>query len=152
MSMFKGQGANQALEDGPLLAYWLCGGPSESKKAKGRDKHFAALAANKDKGLAQQLPRSTLLTRLRCFEREMVARAAPKVQQSRDAAHSLHAPSILQQWHGLAGCSESNGPAVLKMLRDEGVTARDAETLPARVAAVLMRSKASDDQASQTSA
>ena len=136
MSMFKGQGCNQALEDGPLLAYWLCGGPSaaQAKGAKGRDKHFAALAGPVQLSAP---PRSTLLTRLRCFEREMVARAGPKVMASRAAAHSLHDPAVLEQWHGLAGCSESEGPAVLTRLREEGVSAHDAQALAARVGAVL---------------
>jgi len=141
MSMFKGQGCNQALEDGPLLAYWLCGGPSaaQAKGAKGRDKHFAALEGNgSSKGMGcQRPPRATLLTRLRCFEREMVARAGPKVLASRAAAHSLHDPAVMRQWHGLAGCSESEGPAVLARLREEGVSAHDAEALAERVGQVL---------------
>jgi salicylate hydroxylase len=52
MSMFKGQGCNQAMEDGPLLASWLA---------------------------KPGLTRYNLSTRLRCFEREMIARANSKV-------------------------------------------------------------------------
>lgn len=73
MSMFKGQGANMALEDGPLLAYWLQGGPTAAKSKPGKPN------------------RKTLLTRLRNFERQMVARSAIKQRDSREAARNLHA-------------------------------------------------------------
>ena len=72
MSMFKGQGCNQALEDGPLLAYWLRGGPSAAKVRGGK------------------LSNKVLLTRLRNFERQMVARSSIKQRDSRAAAKSLH--------------------------------------------------------------
>ena len=75
MSMFKGQGANQAMEDGPLFAEWLHGGPSAGK---------ATL----------QLTRKTLLTRLRSFERQMVARSSIKQRDSRIAAHTLHSVPV----------------------------------------------------------
>lgn len=38
MSMFKGQGANQALADGPLLAQWLLHGTSKGPGAAGKNK------------------------------------------------------------------------------------------------------------------
>jgi hypothetical protein len=50
MSMFKGQGANQALEDGPHLASWL------------------ASSSN-------SILLSSLSSKLRCFEREMISRS-----------------------------------------------------------------------------
>ena len=68
MAMFKGQGANQALEDAPLLAAWL-GDKSGAGRGQGR------------------LTRQTLLTRLRCFEREMLARTTPKVRSDRTPSH-----------------------------------------------------------------
>ena len=70
MSMFKGQGANQAIEDAPLLASWL-GKPGLNSK--------------------------NVLTRIRCFEREMLSRALPKVSASREAAVNLHHVGILTE-------------------------------------------------------
>ncbi len=78
MSMFKGQGANQAMEDGPLFAEWLRGGPSAGK---------ATL----------HLTRKTLLTRLRNYERHMVARSSVKQRDSRIAAHTLHSVPVQAQ-------------------------------------------------------
>lgn len=71
MSMFKGQGANQAIGDGPLLASWLCQG-----------KEFVSTEG--------------LMTKLRCFEREMIDRTSSKVLASRDAAKRLHSPQVFQ--------------------------------------------------------
>lgn len=79
MSMFKGQGCNQALEDGPLLAYWLRGGPSAAKTASGK------------------LSRKVLLTRLRNFERQMVARSSIKQRDSRAAAKRLHGLELVAE-------------------------------------------------------
>eukprot|EP00605_Chrysophyceae_sp_TOSAG23-4_P002972 GSChrysophyteH1.ASY1.ANO1.3274.1 assembled CDS len=66
MSMFKGQGANQALEDGPLLTSWLLYGNGQAREQK------------------------VLLSRVRGYEREMRARSAPKQRASREAARQLH--------------------------------------------------------------
>lgn len=154
MSMFKGQGANQALHDGPLLASWLdAGGGSvstgkknqksqKSQKSENIQKSLkmqridhngnkrgdsqgeilgeplGAIQVDKDgernqnqfqnqvqglvQGLVQgnkivstELTSQNVYTRLRCFEREMVARTSSKVQASREAASRLHSPAVL---------------------------------------------------------
>ena len=61
MSMFKGQGANQAISDGPRLAKWLM---KSTQKNGSKEIH----------------------TKIRCFEREMLQAAVPKVLASRAAA------------------------------------------------------------------
>lgn len=97
MSMFKGQGANQALQDGVLLAKWLGGESVEVGKKRRR-----LLPSSKSI--------QTVATRLRCFEREMVDRAAPKVAASRIAAGDYHSASALQTMYGIEGLelSEEN--------------------------------------------
>jgi 2-polyprenyl-6-methoxyphenol hydroxylase-like FAD-dependent oxidoreductase len=77
MSMFKGQGANQAIGDGPLLVSWL-------------------LKPGRTDSIAIQ-------TRLRSFEREMIDRAGPKVIASRTAAERLHSPAAIQDEYGFEG-------------------------------------------------
>jgi 2-polyprenyl-6-methoxyphenol hydroxylase-like FAD-dependent oxidoreductase len=80
MSMFKGQGANQSLQDGPLLAKVLTlvdkNTPASLLDAAGRP----------------LLTREALLNRVRRFEAQMVQRAAHRVLASREAARALHAP------------------------------------------------------------
>lgn len=133
MSMFKGQGANQALADGPLLAQWLSqgnsGGGGDKKTGtkrsrqgenKSRDNSSATSApvaddahcsgstedAEKVSEMRAALQNQhTVFTRLRCFEREMNARTTPKVLASREAAQHLHSPAVLQDVFGIAGVS-----------------------------------------------
>jgi hypothetical protein len=209
MAMFKGQGANQALMDGPLLAHWLGGGPGGAQKVgNGRrakagqtgqtgkgvsgktersvkedvdgeadgdavskrpclhggvaaatattyrastsasaseSAEFKQSAENADstrsaegeegaKGVCAQSQfvhvkaqspsqpqsksqaqsqgtsasqalrkRQSVLTKLRCFERDMVARAASKQMASREAAAYLHSAAALEEVYGVAG-------------------------------------------------
>lgn len=133
MSMFKGQGANQALEDGPLLAFWLAGGPS---KAKLRAAEGAAAGAEARTDLP--LSRDALLTRLRCFEREMVSRTTIKVRASRQAADMLHSPAALREAFGFEGVSAELAPSFLARLNAEAnVGAASASGLVERVKALL---------------
>jgi hypothetical protein len=93
MSMFKGQGANQALHDGPLLAAWLDSGVSSLKNVKNdknqkinkceKNGNDHAFAKKDNLKLKNELNDSNIYTRLRCFEREMVARTSSKVLGSR---------------------------------------------------------------------
>ena len=114
MSMFKGQGANQAISDGPRLVKWLI----KSTHTKGA----------KD-----------IETKLRCFEREMVQAAAPKVLASRNAAVNLHHESALTFDYGFAGwkCSEKRNRA-LEMLDAFGIRASLGEDLVKEVHATLV--------------
>lgn len=143
MTMFKGQGCNQALEDGPLLAYWLLGGPSSvTGEHRGRDKHFAAMAMaeralNESAMSNQVLSRGTLLTRLRCYEREMVSRTTKKVQASRNAAHFLHSSAVLTECHGFEGIPQDRVSAVLAELGSLGIGGRDGAAIVQRVKSVI---------------
>lgn len=130
MSMFKGQGANQALEDGPLLAHWLAGGPTKVKK------HSSEWA---DGYRAPPLCRDALLTRLRCFEREMISRTTPKVQASRAAADLLHSVKALEEKFGFEGVGADQVPALLARLESSCVGAANGGGLVQAVKALLTR-------------
>lgn len=132
MSMFKGQGANQALEDGPLLASWLVRGVSNSKGGLlAADCPTSTTAAADSK----KISRRTLLTRLKCFEREMVARSSSKVLASRAAASHLHSPAALSDSYPIEGLGSSE--VALEALRSSGVGARDAEELEGKAREVF---------------
>jgi len=107
MSMFKGQGANQSMEDGPLLAKWLAKGSHVHKGDEPYDRRFNV----------------KLLTRLKCFEREMIARTSKKVLASRASAVSLHSEEVLTEEFGIEGVDKSVFPTVLCRLRDNQVDA-----------------------------
>lgn len=96
MSMFKGQGANQALGDGPLLASWL----------------------TKPGLTAANLP-----TRLKCFEQEMVSRTSPKVKASFEAAQHLHSPACLEEFIGIEGVERELCTKLLQLLEEKDVGA-----------------------------
>jgi len=108
----QGQGANQALQDGPLLAAWLR-----------RDGTFAT-ARN-------------VYTRLKCFEREMVARARSKVQASREAAGHLHSAAVLGDAGSFEGVPAAGVGAALRLLAARGVGAALGGTLEGHVKEVL---------------
>ena len=93
MSPFKGQGANQALSDGPLLVDWLC--------RKG----------------------ANLTAALSHFEREMIHRTRNKVIASREAAIYLHSPQVLQTQHDFSGVPKEVVSQFLHELQLRNVTA-----------------------------
>jgi len=95
MSMFKGQGANQALQDAPLLVRWLV-----------------------KPGI------SGLVTRLRCFENEVISRTAPKVLESREAAVDLHSRAPVATDYGVHGVPTERLDAFLAHLQSAGVGAQ----------------------------
>lgn len=105
MTMFKGQGCNQALADGPLLAQWL---------------------------RRPNLTVDNVSTRLRCFEREMIQRAGPKVAASREAACMLHSAAALVETFPVEGLEERQAE-VLAGLRRRGVGAHLGGSLEAAV-------------------
>jgi len=116
MSMFKGQGCNQALEDGPLLANWLLGG-KQKRRAKAT---AAAAAAEKEAQLPPQLFREVLLRRLRSYEREMVDRTSVKQAASREAARMLHSAAVLGGAEAAPG-DERRGGGGVTLFGFEGV-------------------------------
>ena len=76
MSMFKGSGANQALQDGPTLAQWLRYQHSSRKDTPAARSHY--------------MTRDSLISRVRQYERDMVQRSSPRVLDSRKAASWYH--------------------------------------------------------------
>jgi hypothetical protein len=222
MSMFKGQGANQALTDGPLLAKWLTdmpgpGGSSAKNKGKAQravvqaksdsskeaddtkehddgdgygndttstgskrktchEEHTSntnnsslnnttehALLDYNTTGVEKQEARAraqqvndvyqpppvgstdsstpcvlansrSVYSKIRCFEREMNARTAPKVIASHEAALYLHSPAVLKENFGIAGAKSLDPErytTLLDKLRIAGVNASLNEKLDA---------------------
>jgi 2-polyprenyl-6-methoxyphenol hydroxylase-like FAD-dependent oxidoreductase len=140
MSMFKGQGANNALQDGPLLAHWLLGGPN------------GASAGSKRAIDGREIPRDprprreTIATRIRCFEREMLSRVSPHVSGSREAARLYHSPEALTSSYLLEGLEGAQGlgaihdgqHGVLHALAAAGVSARSAAPGGPRLESIVM--------------
>lgn len=114
MSMFKGQGCNQAMEDGPLLASWL-GRPG--------------------------LTADNLFTRLRCFEREMIARTTPKVSASREAAHLYHSPEALEIEFGFEGLTSAQSLSLMAALEEANITAALGDQMQLRIVALAEKIK-----------
>jgi 2-polyprenyl-6-methoxyphenol hydroxylase-like FAD-dependent oxidoreductase len=110
MSMFKGQGANQAIGDGPLLASWLC---------------------------RTGLNYKNISTRLKCFEQEMVSKTAPKVKASRQAALHLHSAACFEEKMSIEGVDPAMSESVLCRLREEKVGALSGGSLDSEVEAVI---------------
>ena len=96
MSMFKGQGCNQSLEDGPLLASWLS---------------------------RPNLTLNNLNTRLRCFEREMLGRTSSKVLASREAANQYHSPLAMEVDYGFEGIEADELPMFLEAIKTSHINA-----------------------------
>ena len=137
MSMFKGQGANQALHDGPLLASWLDCGSGNGNAIKKTKKSqiivpdivgtvsantYRSVAENLklNKAVCSELTNQNIYTRLRCFEREMVARTASKVQASREAATQLHSPAVLTDSFRVEGVkAEMHGQLLQKLKKSD---------------------------------
>lgn len=117
MTMFKGQGCNQAMEDGPLLASWL-GRPG--------------------------LSADNLFTRLRCFEREMISRTTPKVTASRQAAQLYHSEEALGIDFGFEGLTSAQSAELVAALKRENITAALAELMEPAVIQLVDKIKASD--------
>jgi hypothetical protein len=100
--MFKGQGCNQALSDGPLLASWL---------------------------LKPGLSIQNISTRLRCFEREMISRTSSKVQASRKAAHLYHCQDSIYMDYGFEGIEQYELAEFRYQLRNQNITANLGDNL-----------------------
>jgi 2-polyprenyl-6-methoxyphenol hydroxylase-like FAD-dependent oxidoreductase len=101
-SMFKGFGANQALEDGPLISMWL------SKPG---------------------LTNDNIYTRLRSFEREMVGRTTPKVLASRSAAKRLHSTDVMSDDFGIEGLSDDTTKRLLSHFKANNITINSVEDM-----------------------
>eukprot|EP01041_Mallomonas_annulata_P007670 gene7670-15702_t len=135
MSMFKGQGANQALEDGPLLASWL-----NRPTTRTADRGSGGSGSGGSGDLIKPLNREVLLTRMRCFEREMIARTAPKVAASRLAASQYHSNSALNdEKYGIEGVPVAIQGDVISHLRTHGITAHMGGDLEKQVANMILK-------------
>ena len=94
--------------------------------------------------LADWLARAPATTALACFEREMAARAWPKVRASREACEAFHSSAVLDPtFAGVAGVEEGRVAEVLEAFERRGVAARLGEALEARakeaIEEVMMR-------------
>lgn len=146
MSMFKGQGANQALEDGPLLAKWITLLPTKrntnnngetSKKNNNEDSNINSnntetpeiIEENNHVSL-KNIPKSIIFTRLRSFEREMIARTTSKVLGSRNSALLLHSNEALNEFFGISGIDiEDDCKKFLIYCKEKKINANDGELL-----------------------
>ena len=122
MSPFKGQGANQALADGPLLAQWLF---EQFRLGTSKPKPLDAKAISRV---------------VACFEREMSQRSRNKVADSYAAAQRIHdgtyAQSVVKDRFAssevntcdkypefrIAGVDDHLLPNVLRALAEGGIT------------------------------
>ena len=126
MTPFKGQGANQALADAPLLATYLAPAllASDGGDAPGGDTPSGGKSRTE-----------RIASALACFEREMTSRSEAKVRASRAAAKHFHSPAALdldgQLIEGVADTAR-----LLAAMRAEGVGARCAGELEARAIAL----------------
>ena len=132
MTPFKGQGANQALADAPLLA--ACLAPALLAADGVTDGTIAAApaaaAVAAGAGASKSLPSA-----LACFERQMSDRAEVKVRASREAAKLFHSPAALApDGYAIEGVDDT--PRLLAAMRAEGVGASCAGELEARAIAV----------------
>jgi len=75
--------------------------------------------------LAQWLAQRPLRSALACFEREMIARAAPRVKASRKASEELHSPMVLTPStpHPFTGVRQDLHGPLRTALREAGVGA-----------------------------
>lgn len=132
MSMFKGQGANQALEDAVLLASKLSQRLQDLKRLAQKRKRTAVDDVNNEEipqfSLADVTPES-MSNLLRTFEREMIGRADKKVKASRAAAALYHSPDVFNEPVGIHGVNEATLPDVLQLLKDKRIDANLGEAL-----------------------
>ena len=111
MSCFKGQGANQALLDGIVVAKWF------DSAARGTCQSPLAL--------------------VRGCHREMVQRTAPIVQASREAALYWHSPAVLQEDHVFAGVPADRVSELKKLLTSNKIGADSVPDLDKAIQTVL---------------
>jgi len=127
MSPFKGQGANQALRDGPALATWLSKslssiiGPTTVEKIEAPDSSKQI----------EKRPRKPLAipSAISVFEREMAVRAGAKVTASREAAKFFHSPAVLNETHKVSGVDDDLSAKVLEHAALVGVSSADGPSL-----------------------
>ena len=149
MSMFKGQGANQALCDGPLLASWLHSGGSGAIKNAMKSISINASAC---KIASTDLNSQNVYTRLRCFEREMVARTTAKVLGSRAAAAQLHSPAALTENFGVEGVEAAMSTTLLRKIHQLQIGAHHNRDLESKLRHVIkeLQQESNIEHASQT--
>lgn len=126
MSMFKGQGANQALEDAPLLAKWL------SK--------------------LQTVTRVyNLYNRIRCFEREMIDRSKGKVAASFEAAQLYHSPEVMNRPNKIEGIDDIKSHWLIKALESHDIGASFGKELLPKCLEYLSKYEQNNSSSTETS-
>lgn len=149
MSMFKGQGANQALEDATLFAKKLVQRVEEEQKKASRKRKLStteepSASPSTDESIASSsllhnISKDTICSVLRTFEREMVTRADKKVQASRQAAAFLHSLAALDEVIGISGIHDEEVAEILGMLREEGLHAGEGETIEDKMVTTVIK-------------
>lgn len=155
MSPFKGQGANQALRDGPALAKWLKKAwnfndynnekqdkllPIETTEPLASDSENDTLpnpGKRKHKNYMKRGPRGTVSSAILSFEREMMVRAGAKVVASREAAQYFHSPEVLHEPQKIAGVNDEDVPILLEKIKEAKVGAWCRETILTEFGKVL---------------
>jgi hypothetical protein len=96
MSMFKGQGANQSLEDGILFANWILRDNWTESKLK-RKRGVSPESHKEAPSLSLNfMTRDQIYIKIRNFEQEMVSKTFPKVVASRQSADHLHSGRLAE--------------------------------------------------------
>lgn len=114
MTPFKGQGANQALADAPLLA--------EKLRVAVAPRSAADEGVRPHEGVRPQV--RVLANALASYEREMCDRAEAKVVASREAALAYHSAAAQEPAaYGFVGIPDIKHVPLLAALRRRGVTA-----------------------------
>jgi 2-polyprenyl-6-methoxyphenol hydroxylase-like FAD-dependent oxidoreductase len=134
MSMFKGQGANQALEDSVLLASKLQQRLADMKRRTQKRKLSEVNGESEgsrdicDSSLAE-ISEESMSNLLRTFEREMIGRTDKKVQASRAAAKLYHSNHVFNEPIGIQGVSNDQFPSVLRFLKENKIDANLGDEL-----------------------
>ena len=131
MSPFKGQGANQALRDGPALASWL----SKSLLSIIGPVTVETIESPNSSKQIEKRPRKPIAisSAISVFEREMAVRAGAKVTASREAARFFHSPAVLQETHKVSGVNDELSSKVLERAGKVGISAADGHMLVNRL-------------------
>lgn len=137
MSMFKGQGANQALEDAVLLASKIKQRLESAQERPQKRRKLQTPGSSDptaDNSMAEPISLVTLSAEqisslLRTFEREMIGRADKKVQASRHAAQYLHSEQALKENFGIHGIDNDHLDETLALLKAHNVNASMGDEL-----------------------
>jgi 2-polyprenyl-6-methoxyphenol hydroxylase-like FAD-dependent oxidoreductase len=96
--------------------------------------------------LAKWFQKAPPATAIACYEREMVARSAPRVLASRAGATELHCPSVLGKQGDIAGVVSARSGELLATLKSEGIGAAAGSALDDQIRDVLNQLAVAHDE------